>query len=239
MFLTTVSRLLTKFSLSYYVAKMKPKLTEKHKLERLNFARMNLKQPIEYWRTFLYTDECCSKCYANRADRVLRAPRTSGIRSIFSKCKIWTVFVHDLQYDQLQIQGSIMVYAVRYDHEFNCQFLSSQTGYTSITQQHNLKLQQDNALTHFSKYMKNFYTANNIELYRFPVMSPDLSPLFHCWNPLKSNIFPEGCTTYDLFKEEVKRALEQISLDIINHLIDSMPKRLEEVIKQKGDATKH
>ncbi|CAL6043699.1 DDE_superfamily endonuclease domain containing protein [Hexamita inflata] len=166
-------------------------------------------------------------------------PKTSGIRSIFSKCKIWTVFVHDLQYDQLQIQGSIMVYAVRYDHEFNCQFLSFQTSYTSITQQHNLKLQQDNAPTHFSKYMKNFYTANNIELYRFPVMSPDLNPLFHCWNPLKSNIFPEECTTYDLLNEEVKRALEQISLDIINHLIDSMPKRLEEVIKQKGDATKH
>ncbi|CAL6105311.1 Hypothetical_protein [Hexamita inflata] len=135
MSLTTVSRLLAKFSLSFYVAKIKPKLTEKHKLESLNFARMNLKQPIEYWRTFQYTDEYRSKCYAN-------------IRSIFSKCKIWTVFVHDLQYDQLQIQGSIMVYAVRYDHEFNCQFLSSQTSYTSITQQHNLKLQQDNAPTH-------------------------------------------------------------------------------------------
>ncbi|CAL6000806.1 DDE_superfamily endonuclease domain-containing protein [Hexamita inflata] len=70
-------------------------------------------------------------------------------------------------------------------------------------------------------------------------MSPDLNPLFHCWNPLKSNIFPEGCTTYGLFKEEVKRAWEQIPQDIINHLIDSMPKRLEEVIKQKGDATKY
>ncbi|CAL6078480.1 DDE_superfamily endonuclease domain containing protein [Hexamita inflata] len=98
---------------------------------------------------------------------------------------------------------------------------------------------QDNAPTHFSKYMKNFYTANNIELYRFPVMSPDLNPLFHCWNQLKSNIFPEGCTTYDLFKEEVKRAWEQIPQDIINHLIDSMPKRLEEVLKQIGDATKY
>ncbi|CAL6030194.1 Hypothetical_protein [Hexamita inflata] len=124
--------------------------------------------------------------------------KTSGIRSIFSKCKIWTVFVHDLQYDQLQIQGSIMVYAVRYDHEFNCQFLSSQTSYTSITQQHALNS-----------------------------------------NALNSGISPEECTTYDLLNEEVKRALEQISLDIINHLIDSMPKRLEEVIKQKGDATKH
>ncbi|CAL6059522.1 Transposase [Hexamita inflata] len=55
MSLTTVSRLLAKFSLSFYVAKIKPKLTEKHKLESLNFARMNLKQPIEYWRTFQYT----------------------------------------------------------------------------------------------------------------------------------------------------------------------------------------
>ncbi|CAL6076051.1 Transposase_Tc1-like protein [Hexamita inflata] len=75
MSLTTVSRLLAKFSLSFYVAKIKPKLTEKHKLESLNFARMNLKQPIEYWRTFQYTDEYRSKCYANRASRVLRTPK--------------------------------------------------------------------------------------------------------------------------------------------------------------------
>ncbi|CAL6000635.1 Hypothetical_protein [Hexamita inflata] len=127
---------------------IKPKLTEKHKLESLNFARMNLKQPIEYWRTFQYTDEYRSKCYQIERVECSEHLKTSGIRSIFSKCKIWTVFVHDLQYDQLQIQGSIMVYAVRYDHEFNCQFLSSQTSYTSITQQHNLKLQQDNAPTH-------------------------------------------------------------------------------------------
>ncbi|CAL5991927.1 Transposase_Tc1-like protein [Hexamita inflata] len=53
----------------------KAKLTEKHKLESLNFARMNLKQPIEYWRTFQYTDEYRSKCYANRASRVLRTPK--------------------------------------------------------------------------------------------------------------------------------------------------------------------
>ncbi|CAL6063320.1 DDE_superfamily endonuclease domain-containing protein [Hexamita inflata] len=207
MSLTTVSRLLAKFSLSFYVAKIKPKLTEKHKLESLNFARMNLKQPIEYWRTFQYTDEYRSKCYANRASRVLRTPKDEWNPKYF-----------------LEVQNMDCFRAL-------C--------YTSITQQHNLKLQQDNAPTHFSKYMKNFYTANNIELYRFPVMSPDLNPLFHCWNPLKSNISPEECTTYDLLNEEVKRALEQISLDIINHLIDSMPKRLEEVIKQKGDATKH
>ncbi|CAL5974824.1 Transposase_Tc1-like protein [Hexamita inflata] len=75
MSLTTVSRLLAKFSLSFYVAKIKPKLTGKHKLESLNFARMNLKQPIEYWRTFQYTDEYRSKCYANRASRVLRTPK--------------------------------------------------------------------------------------------------------------------------------------------------------------------
>ncbi|CAL6055935.1 Transposase_Tc1-like protein [Hexamita inflata] len=75
MSLTTVSRLLAKLSLSFYVAKIKPKLTEKHKLESLNFARMNLKQPIEYWRTFQYTDEYRSKCYANQASRVLRTPK--------------------------------------------------------------------------------------------------------------------------------------------------------------------
>ncbi|CAL5982297.1 DDE_superfamily endonuclease domain-containing protein [Hexamita inflata] len=240
MSLTTVSRLLAKFSLSFYVAKIKPKLTEKHKLESLNFARMNLKQPIEYWRTFQYTDEYRSKCYANRAGRVLRTPKDEWNPKYFLRSVKYGLF-------------SCMIYStISYRYKGPLWFMPCGTTMNSIVnsqvlrqvtlpalQQHNLKLQQDNAPIHFSKYMKNFYTANNIELYRFPVMSPDLNPLFHCWNPLKSNISPEECTTYDLLNEEVKRALEQISLDIINHLIDSMPKRLEEVIKQKGDATKH
>ena len=61
--LTSITRLLAKFSLSYYVAKCKPLLSDKHKIARTTFARMNNKQPIEYWRTFMYTDECMSKCY--------------------------------------------------------------------------------------------------------------------------------------------------------------------------------
>ncbi|CAL5990860.1 _partial [Hexamita inflata] len=85
--------------------------------------------------------------------------------------------------------------------------------------------------------MKNFQLLTTLSSI-VSSKSPDLNPLFHCWNPLKSNISPEECTTYDLLKKK-KEGVEQISLDIINHLIDSMPKRLEEVIKQKGDATKH
>ena len=41
-------------------------------------------------------------------------------------------------------------------------------------------------------------------------MNPDLNQIEHCWNLLKANIFPEGCTTWDEFVDEVKRAWHEI-----------------------------
>ncbi|CAL5970231.1 Hypothetical_protein [Hexamita inflata] len=155
----------------------KAKLTEKHKLESLNFARMNLKQPIEYWRTFQYTMSIAQNAMQIERVECSEHLKTSGIRSIFSKCKIWTVFVHDLQYDQLQIQGSIwfMPCGTTMNSIVNSQVLRQVTlpSLNSI-----IEVATRQRPDTFQQVYENFYTANNIELYRFPVMSPDLIHFF-------------------------------------------------------------
>ncbi|CAL5991083.1 Conserved_hypothetical protein [Hexamita inflata] len=76
--LTSVSRILAKYSLSYYIAKCKPLLTDIHKKARMDFSRMNYHQPLEYWRTFMYMDECCSRCYQNRQQNRVNLVQWSG-----------------------------------------------------------------------------------------------------------------------------------------------------------------
>ncbi|CAL5994304.1 Transposase_Tc1-like protein [Hexamita inflata] len=83
--LTSVTRILAKYSLSYYIAKCKSLLTDIQKKARMDFSRMNYHQPLEYWRTFMYTDECCSRCYQNRQQKVLRTKEQEWIRHFLSE----------------------------------------------------------------------------------------------------------------------------------------------------------
>ncbi|CAL6023866.1 DDE_superfamily endonuclease domain-containing protein [Hexamita inflata] len=238
--LTSVTRILAKYSLSYYIAKCKPLLTDIHKKARMDFSRMNYHQPLEYWRTFMYTDECCSRCYQNRQQKVLRTKEQEWDPSLFVRSVKSGKF-------------SAMVWgAITYGHKSRLWIMPCGTTMTSIVysqvidevalpflKKYELKFQQDNAPIHTSKYMRAYFAENNITLYPFPVMSPNLNHIKHYWNLLKANIFPEGCTSWNEFVDQVKRAWHDIPHEIINNLIDSMPRRLEAVIMQNGDATKY
>ncbi|CAL6097372.1 DDE_superfamily endonuclease domain-containing protein [Hexamita inflata] len=66
-----------------------------------------------------------------------------------------------------------------------------------------------------SKIVLTYFAENNITLYPFPVMSPNLNHIKHYWNLLKANIFPEGCTSWNEFVDQVKRAWHDIPHEII------------------------
>ncbi|CAL5985652.1 DDE_superfamily endonuclease domain-containing protein [Hexamita inflata] len=155
--LTSVSRILAKYSLSYYIAKCKPLLTDIHKKARMDFSRMNYHQPLEYWRTFMYTDECCSRCYQNRQQKVLSAMVWSTI-TYGHKSRLWII--------PCGTTMTSIVYSQVID-EVALPFLKK----------YELKFQQDNAPIHTSKYMRAYFAENKITLYPFPVMSPNLNPI--------------------------------------------------------------
>ncbi|CAL6033212.1 Hypothetical_protein [Hexamita inflata] len=74
----------------------KAKTYRKAQIGKFELCSNDLKQPIEYWRTFQYTMSIAQNAMQIERVECSEHLKTSGIRSIFSKCKIWTVFVHDL-----------------------------------------------------------------------------------------------------------------------------------------------
>jgi hypothetical protein len=78
-----------------------------------------------------------------------------------------------------------------------------------------------------------------IDVMWWPPQSPDLSPIENIWREVKSWIHKNRKPrTMDELWEAVEKAWEEVVPDVILKFVDSMPRRVAEVIKKKGFATR-
>ena len=99
----------------------------------------------------------------------------------------------------------------------------------------------DNDPKHTSKLATKWFKDNNIQVQVWPAQSPDLNPIKHLWVHLKNRLKeysrpPKG--VHELW-ERVAEEWNKITPKICQHLIESMPRRIQAVIKAKGGHTKY
>ena len=99
----------------------------------------------------------------------------------------------------------------------------------------NITYQHDNDPKHKSKLTITFLKRKNINVIEWPSYSPDLNPIENVWSILKMRVKkrnPINETELHKFIEEEWYGIES---SILNNLFNSMPKRLRQVIENKGD----
>ncbi|GAB0096980.1 hypothetical protein DMENIID0001_125670 [Sergentomyia squamirostris] len=108
----------------------------------------------------------------------------------------------------------------------------------------NYIFQQDNERIHVSAETMGWIGAQDIEVLPWPACSPDLNPIENLWGILVRRIYDpdsENCefnNTSDL-KAAIIKAWEEIEQETITNLIQSMSKRIFEVIRKNGGLTKY
>ena len=100
--------------------------------------------------------------------------------------------------------------------------------------------QQDNDPKHTSKRAQKWFEDNNIQVLSWPAQSPDISPIEHLWVHLKKklNEYPTPPKGVHELWERVAEVWDEITPETCQNLIESMPRRIQAVIKAKEGHTK-
>ena len=102
--------------------------------------------------------------------------------------------------------------------------------------EHEWLFQQDNARPHTAKKTLRFLKEKGINLLEdWPPYSPDLNVIEYVWSIMKRRLSANPVKSIPQMKQEIIKVWNELSLETINGLVDSMPKRLAYVIEKQGE----
>ncbi len=114
--------------------------------------------------------------------------------------------------------------------------------YIKVLEQHMLPsrrcvFQQDNAKPHTAAITAAWLRSRRVRVLNWPACSPDLSPIENIWRIIKRKIRQRRPRTLQQLETYIRQEWDQIPTPKLQKLITSMPRRLQTVLKRRGDAT--
>jgi transposase len=226
--------------LKYQKKKSSPPLANKHKENRLKWARKYMTWNQE-WHNIVWSDE-----------KRFNLDGPDG----------YSYYWHDLRKEQIFSKqrcnggGSVMIWASfgalgKSEICFIDKRLNA-NGYREVLKNHLLHsgrkiggpdwiFQQDNAPCHRAKASLAWFKSNKIKVLDWPSLSPDMNPIENLWSSLVRRVYSNGKQYNSI--EELKRAItkswSELPITEIKNLINSMPNRLFELIRLNGEKTKY
>jgi transposase len=99
---------------------------------------------------------------------------------------------------------------------------------------------QDGAKPHMATKVQQWLDQLNPQrLNPWPALSPDLSPIENIWGIIKQNLSGVEIDGYDDLAARIEQEWADINHTLLGKLYDSIPHRLEKVIKSRGEAIKY
>lgn len=238
-----VRRAIRLFGYKALVRRRKPDISKKNRIKRMEFAREYVDKPQEFWDKFLFTDE--SKFNIFGSDGRIKVWR-----------KPWQGL--DSRYTAKTVKhngGGVMVWGCMAANGVGIlEFINGimdQYVYIDVLKRNlgpsvaklglgrDYIFQQDNDPKHTSNNALMYLAYNTPHYLRTPPQSPDLNPIEHLWDVLERRIRKHHVTSKNQLKLIITEEWDKIEMDVTRNLVGSMKRRLEEVIRRRGHATKY
>lgn len=221
----------------------KPMITPANKKKRLNFAKKYIDKQISFWKNIIWSDESKfelvgkkkrRKIYRKVGEALLDKHTTKTVKHGGGSIMVWGCFSWFGIGNLHKING---IMDARYYVNMLAHNLKASACKMNIANQ--FIFQQDNDPKHTAGLTKRFFENTAINVLEWPAQSADLNPIENLWSELDSKVAPSGRTNAENFYESLKNAWNHLSLEYLQELVESMPRRLQAVIKAKGGNTKY
>lgn len=224
----------------------RPFLTARHMQERLTWSRARIHWNLRSWRRIHWSDE--SRFLLHMTDgrqRVWRQRRTAyNQHNILptipfggGSVMVWVCVSHDCKLELITVQGTLN--AQRY--QTNILDTTVIPHFEDHTLASHPIFMDDNARPHRARAVRDHLIANAIETLQWPARSPDINPIEHLWDQLGRRVRARDPPVENLL--ELEQALHEewnnIPMQSIRSLIQSMRRRLQSVINARGGYTQY
>lgn len=233
----TVQRRLKESNFRTYVVKTVPYISPKNKIKRLEFAKQYVNKPISFWEKVLWTDESTFEYHGSKKKQFCRLPQKLRQKHALVNERIphgggsvmfWGCVCNSGLGNLVPIDGTMN--KDKYLNILNnYAFISGDTliGESFI-------LQQDNAPCHKARLITDFLRDTGVNTLDWPPQSPDLNIIENVWSYIKGKRSPCLTRTREETINEIEGLWKDISLETIQNLVKSIPRRLQSVIEVKG-----
>jgi transposase len=242
---STVRRALKRNGLAARVKRKKPLLSKKHREKRLNFAKRYKNWTVSDWNKVVWSDESKFQifgsdgrqyCWKRPKDPLQDAHVKPTVKFGGGSIFVWGCFTSSGVGYLVRIEGGL-------DAELYCKILEEDlmdTLHYYDLDTNNVIFQQDNDPKHTAARTKQWFEDNEIEVLSWPPQSPDLNPIEHLWNDIDRRLRASEIEIRgkDMLWEQVSKVWNETALEACSKLIETMPERINDVIKAKEGYTR-
>ena len=90
-----------------------------------------------------------------------------------------------------------------------------------------------------AKYLTKYLKEKRIDVLEWPCNSPDLNIIEFVWQKMKTRVQQVHLKTLEELKAVLREVWASFTQNELEEMVESMPRRIHEVIAKKGDATKY
>jgi len=242
----TARRALAKVGYVASVKKNKPALSEKNVKARLKFAREHKNWTVDDWKRVIWSDESKfnrfqsdgKQYYWHRpGDKLQKHHVKQTVKHGGGNVKVWGCFtwwhvgpLHKI--DGIMLKEDYLNILQTYLPNFldKCAYPVKE-----------IIFQQDGDPKHTAKIVGEWLQNQDFMLMEWPAQSPDLNPIENLWSIVKRRLgqYQTMPSNLDDLWKRVELEWNRIPKEIIEKLVESMPKRVKSVIANKGLWTKY
>ncbi len=236
----TIHRAIRRCRLKLYRSKKKPYLNMIQKRRRFLWAKAHLKWTVAKWKTVLWSDESKFEVlFGKLRCHVIRTKEDKDNPSCYQR--------------SVQKPASLMVWGCMSACGMGSLHIWKGTinaeRYIQVLEQHMLPsrrrlFQEDLAFSNMTmpdhilhQLQHHGCVEEGIRVLKWPACSPDLSPIENIWRIIKRKMRQRRPKTVEQLEACIRQEWDNIPIPKLEQLVSSVPRRLQTVIKRRGDAT--